>query len=86
MSNLAERLWPGESALGRKVQTGFDPDVWVEVIGVADAVHLDSVHGEPSSVLYRPLAQVRARQGAHLLVRSSIPTAGGVGCSARRGS
>ncbi len=66
---LAERLWPGESAVGKRVQMAFADD-WIEIVGVVEGVRHDGIQEPASNVLYRPLGQVAPWQAATLLVRS----------------
>ncbi len=56
-SELADRLWPGEDPIGRRVATSFSGSDWLEVIGVAAPVKHTEVRGPASSVIYQPFAQ-----------------------------
>ncbi len=69
--DFAEKLWPGESAVGKRVKLGFQYQDWIEIVGVVDGVSHDSVREGPSSVIYRPLAQVQPWSSATLLVRAT---------------
>lgn len=53
---LAERLWPGQDALGRHIQTNVG-DESLEVVGVAGDVAVDARDRTSGSHLYLPLAQ-----------------------------
>lgn len=62
-ASFAERLFPGQSPLGRRVKLGFadDPDSpWLTVVGVAPDLHMEGVDGigqrDPQG-LYLPMAQ-----------------------------
>jgi putative ABC transport system permease protein len=48
------RLWPGESALGKRLQTG---GVWREVVGVAAPVATGRPRQEPADLIFAPLDQ-----------------------------
>ncbi len=52
----ADRLWPGEDPLGRRMRSGQD-DPWSTVVGVVPPIrHLD-LDQPPKPHVYRPLAQ-----------------------------
>lgn len=71
---LAQRYWPGKSAVGERIATnpdwGDEPD-WLTVIGVVGDVRTESMTGEPSPTIYEPLAQSSGGFGT-LLVRSTM--------------
>ena len=56
--SLARRLWPGQSAIGKRLrQGGADSHAaWREVIGVVADVKLDGLDQEPPLQAYLPLA------------------------------
>jgi putative ABC transport system permease protein len=56
---LAERFWPGESALGRRLRLGRDAttDPWRTVVGVVGDVQQDEVEDPLRPAVYLPLAQ-----------------------------
>lgn len=60
---LAQRLWPGGSALGQRIK--LDPDdvdaPWMEVVGVIAPLRLRELSDRSSTALLRPLAQSPAR-------------------------
>ena len=69
---FAERTWPGESPIGKRFSFGPDGDdpEWLEVVGVAGAVHHRALDAEPELEIYRPMEQ--APFGfATLVVRSA---------------
>jgi putative ABC transport system permease protein len=47
---LARAMWPGESAIGKRVQR-FD-DVWCTVIGVVGHIHASTVDADPRQQVY----------------------------------
>jgi predicted permease len=72
-AELAERLWPGESALNRRLGFRYDDDiVWLRVVGIAPNVHYEEV-GEDTDQsrlnVYVPYA-TSAPRGMALLIRS----------------
>lgn len=66
--SLAERSWPGESPLGKRIHDGArEPWEWT-VVGVVDDVRQKALGAEPQPTFYRPLAQ-RPPARVHLAVR-----------------
>lgn len=53
----AERLWPGESALGRVLHRGGDPEDELVVVGVVDDAKIWSLTEPPRPYLYLPASQ-----------------------------
>ncbi|MCB9383334.1 MAG: ABC transporter permease [Bryobacterales bacterium] len=51
--SVAERLWPGESALGRRLRNN-DDDPELTVVGVAADVPVESLEGVAGMVVYEP--------------------------------
>ena len=54
---LARRLWPGEPAIGKRVQGGAADGPEIEVVGVARDSKYVTLGEEPKAFAYRPLAQ-----------------------------
>ena len=58
---FAERLWPGQDPLGRRVQTGVEgTGDWLTIVGVAEEVRMQGLVGENTLVMYQPQAQARS--------------------------
>ncbi len=55
---MAERLWPGESAIGKRVQIGCRTYTTAEVIGVARDLKFASLGQDARPHVYRPFSQV----------------------------
>jgi putative ABC transport system permease protein len=51
---LAQRLWPGEDPIGRRIISYQDGPPWYTVIGVADDVRADGLDKPPVQVVYYP--------------------------------
>ena len=64
---LAQRYWPGESALGKQIRIGgpADSGPWLTVVGITADVLYDWTNQVPPPTIYRPLTQ--APQAASLL-------------------
>lgn len=77
--SLAERLWPGQDPLGRRLRNGLEEmaaEEWITVVGVVEDFHQNGLDAPPAAELYRPLAQVRRSVAMTLLVRTAgDPTA-----------
>jgi putative ABC transport system permease protein len=54
---LARRLWPGESAIGKRLEGGNGAGPKIEVVGVARDSKYVTPGEEPKTFAYRPLAQ-----------------------------
>jgi putative ABC transport system permease protein len=64
---LARRLWPGESAIGRRVGFRFDTAIaWMRVVGVAPNVHYEEI-GEDTDQSRLNVYVPYAREGARTL-------------------
>lgn len=61
--SLAERLWAGESAIGRTVVYGRGAEpVSATVLGVTEDIYYDGLTDGPKPHLYRPLNQTTSRR------------------------
>ena len=72
-THMAAQLWPGQSAIGRRVQMGFgdDPDApWITVVGVVGRVKQYTLDGDSRIAMYFPHAQFPAR-AMNVVVRTS---------------
>jgi putative ABC transport system permease protein len=58
-ATMAERLWPGQDALGRRFKLGQGGDFW-QVVGVARDAKYVMLGEEPRPYFYAPLAQRHA--------------------------
>ena len=73
---VARRLWPNQSAVGKRLRPGEDhtPDSLITVVGVARDVHY-RIYRESTPTVFRPYRQILAQ--GYLLMRTrsaSIPT------------
>ncbi|MEM7415158.1 MAG: ADOP family duplicated permease [Gemmatimonadota bacterium] len=66
---LADQLWPGESAVGRRIRRVADGAPWWEVVGVVGDVRYEGLSGEGGFDVY--LSSLQAVDGwAYLMVRT----------------
>jgi ABC-type antimicrobial peptide transport system permease subunit len=69
---LAERLWPGQDALGKRLRQARPENPWITVVGVVGDVR---DYGEWAETWYVPYEQHAATLAAgtvHLMVRSQV--------------
>jgi putative ABC transport system permease protein len=69
---LAEKLWPGRSALGKTIQHFGDGGPVFTVVGVVDDVHQHHLDEDPRPEIYRPYTQWPANS-MYLILRTSLP-------------
>ena len=70
---LAERFFPGEDPVGRRVTFDREPgenSIWRTIVGVVDNVHRESLALEEKPSFYAPVFQDTTRR-VHLLVRTA---------------
>jgi predicted permease len=63
----AERQWPGEDAMGKRIRFTWQEDTWMTVVGVVAPVHHLDLDQPPQPHVYLPLPQYPPG-GAHLVV------------------
>lgn len=68
-SDLAERLWPGQNALGQQLRSASTSADWLTVVGVVEKIKDMALDSDPRPIMYCPLTQSRW-ESANLLVRS----------------
>ena len=69
---FAQRMWPGRDPIGRRIRSAFDDEPrWITVVGVAEEARVVRMSGENPMVLYVPLAQSTAPEGAVLVVKGA---------------
>jgi predicted permease len=54
---LADRFWPGESAVGRRFRANGAEGPWVEIVGVVPTVRNFTITDPPLGFIYMPYAQ-----------------------------
>jgi len=65
---VAERWWPGEDPLGRRIRFSWGSDGEQEIVGVVGDVLHDGLDQPVDGMIYRPAAQF-IRSGFHVAVR-----------------
>jgi predicted permease len=68
---LADWVWPGQSALGRRILWTDGPDYWLTVVGVVGDTHNQGLTDRPGPMLYRSLNQI-PRLDTHLVLRAGL--------------
>jgi predicted permease len=66
---MADRFWPGESAIGHRVKTWGG---WWTIVGVAKDIKYHRMNEPPESFMYLPDLQANGTD-ANILVRSKLP-------------
>jgi predicted permease len=51
---FAERWWPGQSPLGRRVRLGFPDEPWSEIVGLVGDVQYTSLEAPAEEIVYWP--------------------------------
>jgi predicted permease len=74
--HMAAQLWPGQSAIGKRVKTGgFDAGSnWMEVIGVVGRIKQDALDADSRMAMYFAHTQLGSR-AANVVVRASVDAA-----------
>jgi putative ABC transport system permease protein len=85
---FAERYWPGESALGRRVRRGLAGE-WMTVVGVAGDAHFEALDRPAEDAVYFPLvgradSSIYVSHYAGLMVRSEALSSAEVTNAIRR--
>ena len=68
---MAEMMWPGESAVGKRITVGTENPERYEVVGVVKTGMYRALAEDPKPFLYYPLAQ-RRPGSMSLVIRSSV--------------
>ncbi|HET9401628.1 MAG TPA: ABC transporter permease [Candidatus Acidoferrales bacterium] len=71
---LADRVWPKESAIGKRVRIGppNSSSTWLTIVGVSSSVLYDWTNRLPEFVIYRPVIQAAPAESLFAL-RVSVP-------------
>jgi putative ABC transport system permease protein len=72
---MAQRLWPGENAVGKWFTTSESGGPYFEVVGVAKDTRVEALGEAPGLAMFVPLAQ-QYRAGVTLLVRAATNPVG----------
>src|SRR5690606_25906830 len=68
---LAERAWPGEDPVGRRVVLPWDEDRVLQVVGVVGDIRQSAVNEPAEPTIYMPHAQFTQFASANLIVRAN---------------
>ena len=68
---LAQRLWPGDSPLGKRLRNTADDSPWVEVVGLARDSKYSWMGEDPLSFMYMPMTTHEDKAVARLLVKTA---------------
>jgi putative ABC transport system permease protein len=75
-ASVAKRLWPGQTAVGRRISMEDKPKAtdWLTIVGVVDDVIQEGLKSSPDAAVYQPLAQLNSAfflNHLNFVVRSS---------------
>ena len=76
---LAERYFPGESPIGRRISNRSDDEgnrIWSTIVGVVGTIKHDRLDESPSKETYYHFYRQRPADRASLVARTSLPPAG----------
>jgi len=54
---MARHRWPTENPIGQRVAFGFQPDAWIEIVGVVGDTREYGLANSAKDELYVPVAQ-----------------------------
>ena len=79
-STIANRFWPGEDAIGKRIRNQGDSTAWYTIVGVAGSVRDLGFREDPSEIVYYPMVSSSETAGwvtrrLSYVVRSANPTA-----------
>jgi predicted permease len=72
---MGEMLWPGESAVGKRIFVGTDSRVPIEVVGVVKTGKYNNLAEDPKPYFYYPMTQRRPGSMA-LIMRTNVDPRG----------
>ncbi len=71
---FVDRVWPGQSPLGRRVLWGTEGEHWLTIVGVVEDVQNQMLTDSPEPFLYMPLRQHYGAEN-NLVIRSAADPA-----------
>jgi predicted permease len=71
---FAERFFPGEDALGKRIEVASREGLWREIVGIAGNVTQQQHRPVDPFIVYQPLSQMPESEELVVLKSSSIPT------------
>jgi predicted permease len=80
---FANRYWPGQSALGKRIRVAGRNDAWAEIVGVAATVHYNWVAEGPTEYVYLHRQQQPAPTPRTILLVHTRGDAGTMAASMR---
>ncbi len=71
---LARKFWPGETPIGKRINTGFEgKGVWVTIVGIVGDVHQQSLREPTVPEMYRPFFQHNELPPLTIMIRAATP-------------
>ncbi|MDY7092227.1 MAG: ABC transporter permease [Acidobacteriota bacterium] len=81
--SLAQRFWPDESPVGKRVTIEGPEGPWIEVVGMVDHVKQEGLEASSRVQMYFPFAQ-GVQRGIYLVLRTETPPAGVIAAARQR--
>ena len=77
---FAKRIWPNESALGKRIAIGGDGRSWGTIVGVVEETRMTSMMGDNPLTMYFPLSQFPfgLDRGGVLVIRATTDPAAAI--------
>lgn len=73
--SFAKTVWPGEDAIGKRIQLGQGTAPWRRVVGVVEETRMTNMFGDIPFTTWVPHEQFQGMQGATAVIRSDLPPA-----------
>ena len=70
---LAQRFWPGENPLGKRLRNNAEDAPWIDVVGIARDSKYSSIVEDPLPFIYLPITAIEDKAEAVVLLKTIGP-------------